>query len=69
MTKSVSRVAQELGWAREVAYDYPTCWKLAVKVAAIPGIVTPDREVITRLMNVLQKVSRRSISDENVKRF
>ena len=63
MTKSVSHVAQELGWPREVAYDYPTCWKLAVRVAEISDIVTPDREVITRLMNVLQKVSRRSFSD------
>ena len=57
MTKSVSRMAQELGRTREVPYDYLTCWKLAVKVAAIPDIVTQDREVITKLMNVLQKVS------------
>jgi len=57
MTESVARVAQELGRTREVTYDYPTCWNLAVKVAAIPDIVTQDREVITKLMNVLQKVS------------
>jgi len=57
MTESVARVAQELGRAPEVAYDYPTCWELAVKVAAIPDIATPDREVIRGLMNVLQKVS------------
>ena len=62
--------AEGLGVTPGIAYDYEACWKLAVKVAAMPNIVAQlDKNVTRDLMNVLQKVSRSSSSEEINKTF
>ena len=70
-SKKLYCAAEGLGATPGIAYDYEAGWESAVEVAAMPNIEAQlwDNNVTRDLMNVLQKVSRSSLSEEVNKTF